>query len=234
MLALRPADARGHAEHGWLDSRHTFSFASYFDPRHMGFGPLRVINEDRIKGGTGFGAHPHRDMEIISYVISGALEHEDSMGNKAVIRPGEVQRMSAGTGVVHSEKNHLADEETHFLQIWIQPKTMGIKPGYGQKDFSEALAREPSVLVVSPDGRDGSIAINQDAEIHISRLKAHDTLRFALRSGRRAWVQMVKGSVVLQGAELKAGDGIAVTDVTTLELVGKADADLLLFDLPVS
>lgn len=234
MLKIRRSQDRGHAHHGWLESRHTFSFAGYFDPDQMGFGPLRVINEDRIEGGTGFGAHPHRDMEIISYVIDGALEHQDSMGNKTVIRPGEVQRMSAGSGVVHSESNHEQGKPTHFLQIWITPATKGTEPGYGQKDFSAALAKEPLVLAVSKDGRDGSIAINQDADLYLSRLKANGSLHFGLRAGRSAWVQVIKGSVGILGEELRVGDGAAVTSASVLEIVGREDSEVIVFDLPAT
>lgn len=233
MLTIRRSQDRGQASHGWLESQHTFSFASYHDPRHMHFGPLRVINEDRIQGGTGFGAHPHKDMEIISYVIDGALEHEDSMGNKAVIRPGEVQRMSAGTGVVHAEQNHLKDRTSHFLQIWIMPKSKGIAPGYGQKSFTEALAKEPLVLAVSEDGRDGSIAINQDADLYLAQLKANASLHFPLREGRGAWIQLIKGTVTVDGQELRAGDGAAVTGQKAIELIAGATSELILFDLPV-
>ena len=233
MLKIRRSEDRGRADHGWLRSRHTFSFADYFDPGHMQFGPLRVLNEDRLKGGTGFGAHPHKDMEIISYVVEGALAHKDSMGNDAVIRPGEVQRMSAGTGVTHAEENHSKTAEAHFLQIWVVPATRGTKPGYGQKDFSAQLAREPLVLTVSQDGRDGSIAINQDADIYVSRLKAQASLHFGLRAGRGVWLQVVKGSVQVMGDVLSAGDGAAVTDERALELVGQGDAEILLFDLPL-
>ncbi len=231
MMQLRKSDARGLANHGWLKSLHTFSFARYFDPEQMGFRALRVINEDRIDGGTGFGAHPHRDMEIISYVVKGALEHQDSMGTKAIIRPGEVQRMSAGSGVVHSEYNQLPDEETHFFQIWIQPKSRGGEPGYGQKSFADELARKNLVLVVSEDGRDGSISIKQDADLYISRMKTDEELSFSLRSGRGAWVQIVSGGVSLNGRDLKTGDGVAVTGVDELRFLAAQPTEFLLFDL---
>lgn len=231
MLKIRRSAERGHAQHGWLDSYHTFSFADYFDPEHMNFGPLRVINEDRIAGGTGFGAHPHRDMEIITYVIDGSLAHKDSMGNEAVIRPGEVQRMSAGTGVTHSEFNHEAGKATHLLQIWIMPATRGTKPTYGQKDFAAQLAAEPLVLVVSKDGRNGSISINQDADIYISRTKKGSKTPLTIRSGRGAWLQVVSGSVQLFGEDLAAGDACALSDVSAIEWRTQKDAEVLLFDL---
>jgi len=233
MLMLRRSQERGYASHGWLSSYHTFSFANYYDPAHMGFGPLRVINEDRIDGGSGFGRHPHQDMEIISYVVDGALAHQDSMGNKAIIRPGEVQRMSAGTGVFHAEMNHEADKVTHFFQIWIMPNERGVKPSYGQKDFSEALEREGLVLVVSPDGRDGSISIHQDAAVYLARLRAGASLHFGLKKERGLWLQLVKGRVELQGEILSAGDGASLTNEDVLELVGHTDAEVILFDLPM-
>lgn len=235
MLQVRRSDERGHADHGWLKSKHTFSFAEYYDPDVMGFRSLRVINEDRIEGGTGFGAHPHRDMEIVSYVVKGALQHQDSIGNKAVIRPGEVQRMSAGSGVTHSEYNASPDEEAHFFQIWILPKARGGDPGYGQKSFEAELAQNRLVLTVSEDGRDGSIAINQDADLYIARMRAGQQIEHSLRKGRGAWIQVVKGSVKVNGREIESGDGLAV------ELEGKLDikninaadgeSEILLFDL---
>lgn len=231
MMTVRRSRDRGAADLGWLRSHHTFSFASYHDPAHMGFGSLRVINEDHIQGGGGFDPHPHRDMEIITYIIAGALEHRDSMGNTAVIRPGEVQHMSAGQGVVHSEYNYLKDEETHLLQIWILPKTRGLSPSYGQKDFSASLARSPMVLAASGDGREGSITIHQDADLYVIRLQGDQPLSFALRPQRQAWLQVVKGSVKLLGVELYQGDGAAVTDEALLSFTSSDDAELLLFDL---
>ncbi len=189
MLQIRKSDERGLANHGWLNSRHTFSFADYHDPKFMGFRTLRVINEDRIEGGKGFAKHGHKDMEIISYVVKGALQHEDSMGTKAIIRPGEVQRMTAGTGVMHSEYNAKLNDETHFFQIWIQPKAINAAPGYGQKSFETELNAKKSVLVVSQDGREGSISINQDADMYISRLNKGDDFEFKLRPSRGAWLQ---------------------------------------------
>lgn len=232
MLKIRRSEDRGLANHGWLKSRHTFSFANYHDPKHTNFGPLLVINEDRIEGGSGFGRHPHRDMEIISYVVKGSLEHEDTMGNKVIIRPGEVQKMSAGTGVMHSEMNHEADKETHFFQIWIMPDKKGIKPSYGQKSFAADLEKEPLVLVASPDGRDGSIPIQQDADMYLSRLRPHASLHFGVRPGRGVWVQLVKGSVTIGDQTLQAGDAAALTDESVLDLLSTSDAELILFDLP--
>lgn len=231
MLEVRKSNQRGYADHQWLKSQHTFSFADYYDPKNMGFRSLRVINEDRIEGGTGFGAHPHRDMEIISYVVKGALEHKDSMGTKAIIRPGEVQRMSAGDGVTHSEYNHQLEEETHFFQIWIMPKTRGGQPGYGQKSFEEALNTKKLVLVVSQDGRDGSIDIKQDADLYISRLKTNDEVEFKLRAGRGAWVQMVRGQVSVNGQVLETGDAASFTAEELLKLKANQDSEFILFDL---
>lgn len=231
MLQLRKSQDRGIANHGWLKSKHTFSFAEYYDPEHMGFRSLRVINEDRIEGGTGFGAHPHRDMEIISYVIKGALEHKDSMGTKAIIKPGEVQRMSAGAGVVHSEYNALPDEETHFFQIWITPKTRGGDPGYGQKSFEEDLNSKKLVLVMSPDGRDGSIGIKQDADMYISRLKANDALDFKVRESRGVWVQVVKGDLSINGKTLTAGDALSFEAEELLQVKATENSEIILFDL---
>lgn len=231
MLQLRKSEERGNANHGWLKSLHTFSFAGYYDPKHMGFRALRVINEDRIEGGTGFGAHPHRDMEIISYVVKGALEHKDSMGTKAIIRPGEVQRMSAGTGVTHSEYNALPEEETHFFQIWIQPNKMGVAPGYGQKSFEEDLNSKKMVLVVSQDARDGSIGIKQDADLYISRLKKDDFVDFKLRANRGAWVQVVKGQLNVNGKELSTGDALSFENEELLTLKALDNSEFMLFDL---
>lgn len=231
MFTIRRSNERGFANHGWLKSRHTFSFADYYDPKHMGFKNLRVINEDRIDGGTGFGAHPHRDMEIISYVIKGALEHKDSMGNVAQIKPGEVQRMSAGTGVVHSEYNAFSNEETHFFQIWILPNQMGTTPGYGQKSFDEKINSTKMALVVSQDGRDGSITIKQDADMYISRLKAKEKVDFNLKAGRGAWVQIVKGKISIGGEELSVGDALSTNDPQVLSFKAIEDSEFILFDL---
>jgi len=232
MLTVRKSNDRGLAEHGWLKSRHTFSFAEYYNPEFMGYGPLRVINEDRIQGGTGFGTHPHRDMEIISYVISGALQHKDSMGNVAVIKPGEVQRMSAGTGVAHSEYNNEKDKETHFFQIWIMPDHRGGKPGYGQKSFENELVTQKLVHVISKDGKDGSISINQDANMYISRLKKNDTFNFPVNENRKVWIQLVSGSIQVDDQEIETGDTIAAEKVALVKIKSKDDSEMILFDLP--
>jgi hypothetical protein len=231
MIALRASQERGHADHGWLDSRHTFSFADYYDPRHMGYRALRVINEDRVAPGMGFGAHPHRDMEIISYVVDGALEHRDSMGNGSVIRRGEVQRISAGTGMLHSEYNPSATEPVHFLQIWVVPSVRGVQPSYDQRYFSNDEKRNRLRLIVSPDGRDASISIYQDAAVYASLLEAGHTVEHALVPGRHAWVQVIRGAVDLNGQTLGAGDGAAVSDAGRLTVAAREESELLLFDL---
>lgn len=231
MIKIRPSDQRGRGDHGWLKSQHTFSFADYYDPSHMQFKSLRVINEDYIQGGNGFGTHPHRDMEIITYVVAGALEHKDSMGTTAVIRPGEVQKMSAGTGVAHSEYNKLNDQETHLLQIWIMPNKMSVTPSYGQKSFEEALKQKDLVLAVSHDGRDGSIAIHQDADLYISKLQAGRSVEFPLRPERGAWIQMVKGSLNINGTVIKSGDGLSAVDEPLLKILAESDSEFMLFDL---
>jgi hypothetical protein len=232
MITLRPAAERGHFDHGWLDTRHTFSFADYHDPRHMGWGPLRVINEDRVEPGAGFPPHAHRDMEIVTYVLSGALEHKDSLGTGSVIRPGDVQRMSAGTGVRHSEYNHSSAEPVHLLQIWIEPARRGIAPGYEQTTIPEADKRGRLRVIAAPDGRDGSVTIMQDAAIHATVLEPGARVTHALGAGRRAWVQVAVGAVTLNGARLVQGDGAAVRDEPELVLVGVERAEVLLFDLP--
>lgn len=230
MLQLRKSSERGHAHHGWLKSHHSFSFADYYDPRHMGFRSLRVINEDFIEGHQGFGAHPHRDMEIITYVVKGALEHQDSMGTKAEILPGEVQYMSAGTGVVHSEQNR-RDGEVHLFQIWILPSTPGGKPRYGQKSFEKELASGELVQVISPDGRDGSIEIKQDASLYIARPKADKRIDFPLHAGRSVWIQTVRGSLKVNEQNLEAGDAIAAWDEVALQIEALEDSEFLLFDV---
>lgn len=231
MLNIRKSEDRGMANHGWLKSKHSFSFADYYDPKHMGFRSLRVINEDQIDGGTGFDKHPHRDMEIISYVISGALAHKDSMGNEAIILPGEVQRLTAGTGISHSEQNHKANEATHFFQIWIKPKKNGVQPGYGQKSFEKEINEKNLVLVVSEDGRHGSIKINQDADMYISRLKKHSHVEFNLRSGRGVWVQVVSGEITVDSKVIKAGDALAIEEVDKINFKANQQSEFILFDL---
>ena len=231
MIVRRRAAERGHADHGWLDSRHTFSFADYYDPSHMGFRDLRVINEDRVQPGRGFGTHGHRDMEIISYVLEGALGHRDSMGTGSTITPGDVQRMSAGTGVRHSEMNPSASEPVHFLQIWIIPERQGIKPGYEQKRFEDADKQGRLRLIASRDGRDGSITIHQDVDVYASVLKAGDHASRALRPGRHAWIQVARGAVTVNGEPLEQGDGAAISDETALDIAASRDAEILAFDL---
>ena len=231
MIRIRRSGDRGRADHGWLDSRFTFSFADYHDPRHMGFRALRVINDDRIAPSGGFPMHPHRDMEIVTYVVEGAIAHRDSLGNGSIIRPGEVQRMTAGTGVVHSEYNPSDRETTRLLQVWILPRRNGLEPGYEQKAFPDAERRGTLRVVASPDARDGSVTIQQDAAIYASRLGAGESVRIDLARGRHAWVQVVRGDVQLGGHDLSEGDGAAVSDETALDLVGRADAEVLVFDL---
>ena len=220
-----------HAQHGWLESRHTFSFADYYDRAHMGFRTLRVINEDRVQGGRGFGTHPHRDMEILSYVLDGALEHRDSMGTGSVIRPGDVQRMSAGTGVAHSEFNASKDETVHFLQIWLLPHKLGLPPGYEQKTFSVDDKRGRLRLVASPDGRDGSVTVQTDALLYAGVFAEGDRAEHPLASGRGAWVQVARGHVRVNGEALSAGDGAALTDEPSVVIEGTSDAEVLVFDL---
>jgi redox-sensitive bicupin YhaK (pirin superfamily) len=233
MLEVRRAQDRGNANFGWLDSRHTFSFGDYYDPKQMGFGPLRVINEDRVRPGQGFGTHGHRDMEIISYVLEGALEHKDSIGTGSVIRPGDVQIMSAGAGIRHSEFNPSKTEPVHFLQIWIVPDREGIAPRYDQKRFPEDEKRGRLRLVGSSDGRDGSIVIHQDVELFAAILTAGEQATHPLRTGRKGWLQVVRGSIEANGRRLDAGDGAAVQDEQAVTVRAEAvDAEILLFDLP--
>jgi redox-sensitive bicupin YhaK (pirin superfamily) len=231
MIQVRRAEDRGHADHGWLDSHHTFSFADYHDPRFMGFRTLRVINEDRVQPGRGFGTHPHRDMEIVSYVIDGALEHKDSMGTGSIITPGEVQRMSAGTGVTHSEFNHSKTDGVHFLQIWILPERTGLPPSYEQRAFPEGERRDVLKLVASHDGRNGSVTVHQDLDLYATLLSAGAGTELALRPGRHAWVQVVRGQVRANGEQLTAGDGAALSDERAVRVQADAEAELLLFDL---
>jgi quercetin 2,3-dioxygenase len=231
MITIRHAQDRGHTDAGWLDSRHTFSFADYHDPDHMGFRALRVINDDHVSPGKGFGAHPHRDMEIVSYVLDGALEHKDSMGTGSIIRPGDVQRMSAGTGVLHSEWNHSRTEEVHFLQIWILPERRGMEPGYEQRHFEPAELQDRLRIVASPDGRDGSVRIHQDAAVYVTRLSPGQDVGLDIPSGRHAWVQVARGAVKLNGVTLGAGDGAALTDEPRVQLRGVDEAEAMVFDL---
>ena len=231
MISLRKSADRGQADHGWLVSRHTFSFADYYDPREMGFGTLRVINDDRVAPGQGFGTHPHRDMEIISYVLDGALEHRDSMGTGSVIRPGDVQRMSAGTGVTHSEYNPAPDTPVHFLQIWIEPAVRGVKPGYAQKNFPEAEKRGRLRLVASPDGADGSISINQDARVYAALIDGAEKATHVLPAGRRAYVHIARGEVDLNGQKLGPGDGAKIVAEADLRFTNGKGAEVLVFDM---
>jgi hypothetical protein len=230
MITLRPAAERGHADHGWLQARHTFSFADYHDPRWMGFRSLRVLNDDTVAGGGGFGMHPHRDMEIITYILEGALEHQDSLGHGRVIRPGEFQYMAAGTGVRHSEFNHSPTAPVHLLQIWIQPDTRGVPPAYAEKPMTDAAPGRLH-LVASKSGRDGSLAIHQDADLYLGRFAGGDTAELALRPGRHAWVQVAEGEVELNGHQLKAGDGAALSDEAAVRLRARGPAQALVFDL---
>jgi quercetin 2,3-dioxygenase len=231
MLVLRPGPERGHADHGWLDSHHSFSFADYYDARHMGFRSLRVINEDRVQAGRGFPNHSHRDMEILSYVLEGALEHKDSLGTGSIIRPGDVQRMSAGSGVMHSEYNPSATDVVHFLQIWIVPESRNLPPSYEQKTFADAEKQGRLRLVASRDGRDGSVTVHQDAALYATRLAAGERVVHEVSAGRHLYVQVTRGAIELGGEALVAGDGAALSDVSRLELTGSADAEALLFDL---
>jgi redox-sensitive bicupin YhaK (pirin superfamily) len=231
MLTVRRAADRGHAQHGWLDSRHTFSFADYHDPRFMGFRALRVINDDRVAAGRGFGTHPHRDMEIVTYVLEGALEHSDSMGTGSVIRPGDVQRMSAGTGVTHSEYNASQSELVHFLQIWIVPDARGLPPSYEQKSFSLAERRGKLRVVASPDGRDGSVSIHSNVVLHAGFFDAGERAALPLGKDRLGWVQVAAGDVRINGTALGAGDGVALSDEARVEIEGVAVAEVLVFDL---
>jgi redox-sensitive bicupin YhaK (pirin superfamily) len=231
MLTIRRSEERGHADHGWLDSRHTFSFADYHDPRHMGFRGLRVINEDRVQAGKGFGTHGHRDMEILSYVLEGALRHNDSMGTGSVIRPGDVQRMTAGTGVRHSEFNGSDRESVHFLQIWLLPSKQGLEPGYDQKTFGDAEKRGRLRLVASPDGALGSVTVHTDARLYACILGAGDKVEHQVAAGRSAWIQVVRGTVKVAGEKLLAGDGASTSDGGPLPIEGVDGSEVLVFDL---
>ena len=231
MLTIRPASERGRAQHGWLDSHHSFSFANYFDPKHMGFRSLRVINEDRVLPSKGFGTHSHRDMEIISYVLEGGLAHRDSLGTGSVIRPGDVQRMSAGTGVSHSEFNASQTDPVHFLQIWLLPAQRDIPPSYEQKSFGEADKRGRLRVVASPNGRDGSVTVHSDAVVYAGLFDAGESAKHLLEPGRHAWVQVARGQLRVNGETLSSGDGAALSDVTEIDLEGVDKAEILLFDL---
>jgi redox-sensitive bicupin YhaK (pirin superfamily) len=231
MITIRRAQDRGHENHGWLDSHHTFSFADYHDPEHMGFRALRVINDDRVKGGNGFGSHPHRDMEIISYVLEGALEHKDSTGTGAVIKPGDVQRMSAGRGVVHSEQNASKTETVHFLQIWLIPERRGIPPSYEQKTFSDAEKRGTLRLVAARDPRDGAVKIHTDAAVYAGLFAAGESAELPLASHRGAWVHVARGEVKVNGNVVRDGDGVAITDEPKIVIEGTSDGEVLVFDL---
>src|SRR3954470_6258095 len=230
MMKIRRANERGHASHGWLDTYHTFSFADYYDPQWMGFGSLRVINDDLVMPGRGFGTHPHRDMEIITYILSGSLQHKDSMGNGRIIHPGEVQYMAAGTGVQHSEFNPSPDEAVHLLQIWIQPDRKGVQPRYAEKSLKEGTAGKLN-LVTSKAGRDGSIAIHQDADLWLAKFDSGNKAQHQLARGRSAWVHVAEGEVSVNGSTLKGGDAAAVTDEGAIELRAEKPSQVLLFDL---
>ncbi len=232
MLEVRKADDRGIANFGWLDSRHTFSFGHYHDPRHMGFGPLLVINEDKVTPAKGFGTHGHRDMEIISYVLDGELAHKDSMGNGSVLRYGDVQRMSAGTGVMHSEFNHSSDKPVHFLQIWIQPSVQGIPPSYEEKHFDTSSKAGKLRLIASPDGDQGSVTIHQDAKLYASILQQSQEITHTLAEGRSAYLHLIKGKVTVNGTHLYTGDALKIQAETQITINEAEDAELLLFDLP--
>ena len=231
MTEVRRSQERGHAQHGWLDSFHSFSFADYHDPDHMGFGPLRVINEDRVQPGRGFGTHSHRDMEIISYVLEGGLAHKDSMGNGSVIRPGDVQRMSAGTGVAHSEYNASDRDPVHFLQIWIEPNVRGVKPSYEEKRFDDASKRGRLRLIASADGRDGSVTIHQDASLYAALVDGAEALDFEPLPGRKVYVHVIRGEVEVNGQPLAAGDAIKLSNERRVRVERGRGAEILLFDL---
>ena len=232
MITIRPKDERGVANFGWLDSRHTFSFGNYYDPQHMGFASLRVINEDKVLPAKGFGTHAHRDMEIISYVLSGELAHQDSMGNGSVIRPGDVQRMSAGTGVRHSEFNASDTNPVHFLQIWIMPEQSRLQPSYEEKNFAPEEKQGKLKLVGSPDGRDNSVTIHQDVNLYLASLTQSDRLTYQIQNNRAVWLQVTKGKIMLDRQLLEAGDGAAIVDESEIAIAGNSqDSEILLFDM---
>ena len=234
MITIRKAADRGHTKIDWLDSRHSFSFGDYYDPQHMGFGPLRVINDDRVTPGGGFGAHPHRDMEIITYIVSGAVEHKDSLGTGSVIRPGDVQRMTAGSGIRHSEFNPSKTEPVHFLQIWIQPNQKNLTPSYEQRTLSETERLGGLRLIASQDGRDESVTIHQDVDVYASLLESGQAVRHSIRGGRIVWLQLIRGSISLNGQQLQPGDGTAIEQEQKLEITSQDESELLLFDLAAS
>jgi len=231
MIEVRHARERGRSNVGWLDSWHSFSFSDYYDPRYMGFRALRVLNDDRVNPSAGFGAHSHRDMEIVSYVLSGELAHRDSMGNGSTMRPGDVQRMSAGSGVTHSEWNHSTSEPVHFLQIWLVPEQRGIAPSYEQRHFEPAQLKDRLCLVASHDGRDGSLSVHQDVSLYISKLGAGQELAYSVAPGRALWLHVARGTLALEGFTLSDGDGAAVTEASALKLRAQDETELLLFDL---
>ncbi len=231
MITIRRSSERGHADHGWLNSYHTFSFASYHDPKHMGFRSLRVINEDRVAAGQGFGMHGHRDMEIVSYVLDGQLEHKDSMGNGEILKPGEFQRITAGTGILHSEFNPSPDTATHFYQIWLLPERKGIDPSYQQRSFDARDRLNRWQVVASPDAEDGSLLIHQDAKIHLADLSSGAELTYSLRADRHAWLQVLRGAVKLNGQQLETSDAAAVSEESLFRLTSEAGAEVMLFDL---
>ena len=232
MLSIRRSDERGHFDMGWLDTRHTFSFGEYYDPRFLGFSALRVINEDRVAPGKGFPAHGHRDMEIITYVLDGALEHKDSLGTGSVIHPGDVQRMSAGTGIQHSEYNHSSASFVHFLQIWIYPARKGLVPSYQQITVAKEEKRDRLRLIGAPDGREGAVIIQQDVDLYAGAFSAASVQEFMLRPGRSGWLQVTSGTIDLNGLQVRAGDGVAVTKELALKITALSSAEVLLFDLP--
>lgn len=232
MIQVRLSNQRGYADHGWLKAYHTFSFADYYDPQQMGFSVLRVINEDRIEGGSGFPTHGHADMEIVTFVISGALEHKDSLGNTGLIRPGEIQRMSAGTGIRHSEFNSLKDETTHLLQIWILPDRKGHKPGYEQKSYTEKLKAKDFVLLASPEGRDDSVKINQDLQLYVGKFKEGEVFEYKMDKNRSYWLQIIKGESKVNGNVVKTSDGVAISHEQLLKMNITAESEFLLFDMP--
>lgn len=234
MLQVRLAESRGKANHGWLDSRHSFSFGQYYDPEHNGFGALLVINEDKVQGGQGFATHPHRDMEIISYVLSGALQHQDSIGNGSVLRYGDVQRMSAGSGIWHSEYNHHQHEIVHFLQIWIQPNQHGLTPSYEEKHFPPTAKQGRLALIASADGRDGSLTIHQDADVYAGILQSADHIQMALAQHRKAYVHIIRGQIAVNDVMLKTGDAIKIWQEDEIRLSQADDCELLVFVLPES